>query len=161
MPLCQYLSDSRGASTKTRIETRYYACSGCDQGDSRGASTKTRIETGIGKACLQFREWIQEAHPLKQGLKPCMSVAFALIAANSRGASTKTRIETKTQICNLGGSLDSRGASTKTRIETGIGKACLQFREWIQEAHPLKQGLKQRPGRAARKGGCEFKRRIH
>ncbi len=41
--------NSRGASTKTRIETKRYNIIVKETGeDSRGASTKTRIETPIG-----------------------------------------------------------------------------------------------------------------
>jgi len=38
-------------------------------GNSRGASTKTRIETDICDMARGLSWEIQEAHPLKQGLK--------------------------------------------------------------------------------------------
>ncbi len=37
--------------------------------NSRGTSTKTRIET-VPRRCFRSSGIIQEAHPLKQGLKP-------------------------------------------------------------------------------------------
>ncbi len=62
---------------------------------------------------------IQEAHPIKQGLKLSPNVQTAISWDNSRGASNKTRIETRV--------------------------LCFQDRYFvIQEAHPIKQGLKPR-----------------
>ncbi len=61
---------------------------------------------------------IQEAHPLKQGLKRWPHPSLA------------------------GWSRDSRGTSTKTRIETIGMNVISAIRRIIQEAHPLKQGLK-------------------
>ena len=61
---------------------------------------------------------IQEAHPLKQGLKLRNAETDMQEHDDSRGTSTKTRIETQN--------------SATEYITTGT----------IQEAHPLKQGLK-------------------
>jgi len=61
---------------------------------------------------------IQEAHPLKQGLKLYPTRIYEEFCRNSRGASTKTRIETQA----------SEGVNAQ--------------QSKIQEAHPLKQGLK-------------------
>ncbi len=101
---------------------------------SRGASTKTRIETS--------NTYLDRNHP-----------------ADSRGASTKTRIETHEHAHDTRDAPNSRGASTKTRIETCrnfLGHSCY----CIQEAHPLKQGLK--PSISFPKGDdTSFKRRIH
>ena len=60
---------------------------------------------------------IQEAHPLKQGLKLNKNISQDEKDKNSRGTSTKTRIETRMWSMNI---------PTWNRI---------------QEAHPLKQGL--------------------
>ncbi len=68
----------------------------------------------LEKECIE----IQEAHPLKQGLKLVMCVWKFMGSFNSRGASTKTRIETYKDITLTIYTIDSRGASTKTRIET-------------------------------------------
>ncbi len=61
--------------------------------NSRGTSTKTRIET-----CLMSQGnlagVIQEAHPLKQGLKLDAPAETDNAPVHSRGTSTKTRIET-------------------------------------------------------------------
>ncbi len=62
--------------------------------NSRGASTKTRIETARGAPCMTGCVVIQEAHPLKQGLKQEIGSTMGYDAFDSRGASTKTRIET-------------------------------------------------------------------
>ncbi len=43
---------------------------------------------------MEVFEYIQEAHPLKQGLKLNASVGRLAILFYSRGTSTKTRIET-------------------------------------------------------------------
>ncbi len=85
---------------------------------------------------------IQEAHPLKQGLKLQKKKRKKNMGMNSRGASTKTRIETWPTQADCRVSPDSRGASTKTRIETGLLVKDCSPRRLIQEAHPLKQGLK-------------------
>ena len=85
--------------------------------NSRGTSIKTRIETWTGSA------WQNDTD-------------------NSRGTSIKTRIETiiyfMIRIVRI---LNSRGTSIKTRIETWQAQATRSYRQ-IQEAHPLKQGLK-------------------
>ncbi len=62
--------------------------------NSRGASNKTRIETVT--CCLRYGvcHSIQEAHPIKQGLKLKESSVANPVPKNSRGASNKTRIET-------------------------------------------------------------------
>ncbi len=66
-----------------------------------------------------FSLLIQEAHPLKQGLKHVPLNGLPLSPGYSRGTSTKTRIET-VLVRDHGVSVahDSRGTSTKTRIET-------------------------------------------
>ncbi len=84
---------SRGASTKTRIETMTLDTAFCKTSHSRGASTKTRIET-TWLIPIRRSAFIQEAHPLKQGLKLPANVITPIKITNSRGASTKTRIET-------------------------------------------------------------------
>ncbi len=61
---------------------------------------------------------IREAHPLKQGLKPCYLSMTISTNNNSRGTSTKTRIETYGIWLDMFKILHSRGTSTKTRIET-------------------------------------------
>ncbi len=87
-------TNSRGASIKTRIETYGEIEMGLIQIDSRGASIKTRIETKKGYYIYSNPEPIQEAHPLKQGLKPSDISSGTISRINSRGASIKTRIET-------------------------------------------------------------------
>ncbi len=62
--------------------------------DSRGASTKTRIETAELGFAFFVSGFIQEAHPLKQGLKLQPGLVSKGVIEHSRGASTKTRIET-------------------------------------------------------------------
>ncbi len=64
------------------------------------------------------RHRIQEAHPLKQGLKLSIVRKRVSMPGNSRGASIKTRIETRAEIPPSFQVLNSRGASIKTRIET-------------------------------------------
>ncbi len=61
----------------------------------------------------------------------------------SRGTSTKTRIETYDINSLYPSVMDSRGTSTKTRIETWLYNYNIPKVFTIQEAHPLKQGLKQ------------------
>ena len=63
---------------------------------------------------------IQEAHPLKQGLKLNIASIFHHSYRHSRGTSIKTRIET----------------ILRRTVQHGCND--------IQEAHPLKQGLKLR-----------------
>ncbi len=68
--------------------------------NSRGTSTKTRIETDNRFAML-LSEVIQEAHPLKQGLKLEGRLFVFATPYHSRGTSTKTRIETGHIPCNF------------------------------------------------------------
>ncbi len=86
--------------------------------DSRGASNKTRIETIYANSPSNLDKYIQEAHPIKQGLKLYFGIIIICCDINSRGASNKTRIETF-----------PLGLTPKE--------------PFIQEAHPIKQGLKQ------------------
>ena len=104
--------------------------------NSRGTSTKTRIETSIFTAIPSLGQPIQEAHPLKQGLKQIFSCLF------------------------IGAYLDSRGTSTKTRIETWCYDIHIQLKP-IQEAHPLKQGLKHCQLFRHKTKSIKFKRHIH
>ncbi len=62
--------------------------------DSRGTSTKTRIETYVVTDHGTPASQIREAHPLKQGLKQVLTGSNDTVTAHSRGTSTKTRIET-------------------------------------------------------------------
>ncbi len=62
--------------------------------DSRGTSTKTRIETYCVHFIAHFLIYIREAHPLKQGLKHAVAPLPLCGSIDSRGTSTKTRIET-------------------------------------------------------------------
>ncbi len=61
---------------------------------------------------------IQEAHPIKQGLKQWKKSFVKICNIYSRGASNKTRIETKLNVRQIIRIEYSRGASNKTRIET-------------------------------------------
>ncbi|WP_408735448.1 hypothetical protein [Candidatus Methanoperedens sp. BLZ2] len=65
--------------------------------NSRGTSTKTRIETYYA-CCHSLSSIIQEAHPLKQGLKLQEVIKAEPENDYSRGTSTKTRIETMATI---------------------------------------------------------------
>src|SRR5659263_164381 len=87
---------------------------------SRGTSIKTRIET--------------EQHQ-----------SYRCLLNNSRGTSIKTRIETFIQDIVDFLKDDSRGTSIKTRIETKHKYRIHDHELFIREAHPLKQGLKQKP----------------
>ena len=85
---------------------------------------------------------IQEAHPLKQGLKPKAIDISTIPKTHSRGTSIKTRIETFRPPLTPQSVPYSRGTSIKTRIETPIFRSSIRGDSRIQEAHPLKQGLK-------------------
>ncbi len=84
------------------------------------------------------RDFIQEAHPQKQGLK-----LFVF-------ASYNTRLR-----------FDSRSTSTKTRIETFFVLPEVQRVPFIQEAHPQKQGLKLKQAILAVFILAVFKKHIH
>ncbi len=86
---------------------------------------------------------IQEAHPLKQGLKHKWDYPECGIKYNSRGTSTKTRIETAEQVEEKAVNLAIQEAHPlKQGLKPGFLAASIK-RIPIQEAHPLKQGLKQ------------------
>ncbi len=110
-------------------------------GNSRGTSTKTRIETDCLFEYIQRPE-IQEAHPLKQGLKLGGEKMNSPNCQYSRGTSTKTRIETMSERYNTPEKLEIQEAHP---LKQGL-KHSLFVRNndanTIQEAHPLKQGLK-------------------
>ncbi len=91
---------------------------------------------------------IQEAHPLKQGLKhdPCSPQLPQ--ASYSRGTSTKTRIETSTYLSTPIRCVRSRIIQEAHPLKQGLKLTIaliIECYQSIQEAHPLKQGLKLDP----------------
>ncbi len=85
---------------------------------------------------------IQEAHPLKQGLKLGNLPIRKDPTPDSRGTSTKTRIETsRSHLSNILG-LIQEAHPLKQGLKHLEGMLYISMMYLIQEAHPLKQGLK-------------------
>ena len=86
-------------------------------------------------------ESIQEAHPLKQGLKLRRYEQVIIGFCYSRGTSIKTRIET----CDTDSLIVNEQIQEAHPLKQGlklIKKFIFTTMKEIQEAHPLKQGLK-------------------
>src|SRR3990172_9999135 len=84
---------------------------------------------------------IQEAHPLKQGLKLGMQTTPMKFMPIQEAHPLKQGLKHPPVPGKSSGGVNSRGTSIKTRIET-IPLSRYGFSFSIQEAHPLKQGLK-------------------
>ncbi len=105
------------------------------------------LKQGLKQEALEAKDAeikIQEAHPLKQGLKRSYACYLARSPRNSRGASIKTRIETLLigETTVLGCSIQE-AHPLKQGLKPLFPILLIQAIKGIQEAHPLKQGLKQ------------------
>jgi len=111
-------NNSRGTSTKTRIETNSSLHPARQLFHSRGTSTKTRIETPKTQYPCYFRLPIREAHPLKQGLKLGNCRRQNGIICIREAHPLKQGLKHHKKWTNKNRYGNSRGTSTKTRIET-------------------------------------------
>ncbi len=139
-----------------------------DLTDERGSSRKTRIETGNCDNIAPHQK-MREDLPEKQGLKLVSALVLEAVKAYERGSSRKTRIETVERnvageyilpmredlpekqglkLCRQehlrGRRPDERGSSRKTRIETRNELNPSDIAEIMREDLPEKQGLKRR-----------------